>query len=297
MDLRGISVPVKIVAGEGKPAEGQVESKVVPKHKKNPEVGDKTTFYADTIYVEQADAASFAQDEELTLMDWGNAFVRTISRSSDSGPVISLEMELNLAGDFKKTKKKVTWLASPKAPSSPEDLTLVSLLDYDYLITKKKLEEDDNVEDLINPKTEYRRAQGAIIRFERKDFYIVARASDASNPSQKVELFIIPDGRASSVALKHQAPAAPAKDASKAAKTPSKDKQAAMKAKKGAEAYSKLPELATAEAVKVVIKSDGSHGYNIPVKIKMYKVDSPHGHEAYETPPTTAMYDMRPINE
>ncbi|KAL7341781.1 hypothetical protein BJY59DRAFT_719763 [Rhodotorula toruloides] len=87
-------------------------------------------------------------------MDWGNAFVRTISRSSDSGPVISLEMELNLAGDFKKTKKKVTWLASPKAPSSPEDLTLVSLLDYDYLITKKKLEEDDNVEDLINPKTD-----------------------------------------------------------------------------------------------------------------------------------------------
>ncbi|KAJ8292069.1 putative glutamate--tRNA ligase, cytoplasmic [Rhodotorula toruloides] len=300
-------VPVKIVGGEGKPAEGQVESKVVPKHKKNPEVGEKTTFYTDTIYVEQADAASFAQDEELTLMDWGNAFVRKISRSSDSGPVTSLEMELNLAGDFKKTKKKVTWLASPKAPSSPEDLTQVSLLDYDYLITKKKLEEDDNVEDLINPTTEYRTdavadhnvaslAQGTIIQFERKGFYIVDRAFDASNPSQRVELILIPDGRASSVALKHQAPSAPAKDASKASKTPSKDKQAAMKAKKGAEAIS-LPELAPAEAVEVVLKSDGSRGYDIPVKTKMYKVDSPHGHEAYETPTTTSMYEMRPINE
>jgi glutamyl-tRNA synthetase len=61
-------------------------------------------------------------------MDWGNAFVRKISRSSDSGPITSLEMELNLAGDFKKTKKKVTWLASPKTPSSPEDLTQVSTL-------------------------------------------------------------------------------------------------------------------------------------------------------------------------
>jgi hypothetical protein len=45
----------------------QVESKVVPKHKKNADVGNKTTYYADTIYVEQADAASFAQDEEVSL--------------------------------------------------------------------------------------------------------------------------------------------------------------------------------------------------------------------------------------
>jgi glutamyl-tRNA synthetase len=44
-------------------------------------------------------------------------------------------MELNLASDFKRTKKKVTWLASPKTPSAPEDLTQVSLIDYDYLIT------------------------------------------------------------------------------------------------------------------------------------------------------------------
>ncbi|BGP30734.1 glutamate--tRNA ligase [Rhodotorula toruloides] len=32
-------------------------------------------------------------------------------------------------------------------------------------------------------------------------------------------------------------------------------------------------------------------------KTKTYKVDSPHGHEAYETPTTTSMYETRPINE
>ncbi|BGP30888.1 glutamate--tRNA ligase [Rhodotorula toruloides] len=132
--------------------------------------------------------------------------------------------------------------------------------------------------------------------FELKGLYIVDRACDASKPLQKVELILNPDDRESSVALKHQAAAAPAEDASKATMTLSKDKQAAMKAKKSVKSTPRLPELAQAEAVEVVLKSDDSRGYN-SVKTKMYKVDSPHGHEAYETPTTTSTYEMRPINE
>lgn len=59
-------VPVKIIGGEGKP-DGKVEIKDLPKHKKNEAVGTKKTYYSETIYVEQADAASFAQDEEVSL--------------------------------------------------------------------------------------------------------------------------------------------------------------------------------------------------------------------------------------
>jgi len=40
----------------------------VPKHKKNPDVGTKTTCYADKVFVEQADAATFAQDEEVRYL-------------------------------------------------------------------------------------------------------------------------------------------------------------------------------------------------------------------------------------
>ncbi|POY72872.1 hypothetical protein BMF94_4032 [Rhodotorula taiwanensis] len=317
LDKEGL-VRVKIVSGEGKPAPGQVESKEVLKHKKNPDVGTKTTFYADEIFVEQADAASFQQDEEVTLMDWGNAIVRKISRSGAAdGPVESLEMELHLAGDFKKTKKKVTWIAAPS------DVTPVTLLDYDYLITKKKLEEDDKVEELINPKTEFRTAAiadhnirslaaGTIIQFERKGFYIVDRAFDSSKPDQAAELILIPDGKASSIALKYQDPNTPAagaaapaakegKGAKKAAggKTPAKDKDAAAQAKKAGKAPGVkvgLPEMAPNEPVDSVLKSEGSKGYHIAVRTKMYRVEPPYGTQAVETPVDTKMHEVKPFD-
>jgi glutamyl-tRNA synthetase len=112
-------------------------------------------------------------------MDWGNAIVR--SKSVDaSGTVTSIEMDLYLEGDFKKTKKKITWLAQP---SSQYPLIPVTLLDYDYLITKKKLEETDNVKDFITPITEFKEfaladanvkdlKKGDYLQFERKAYFI-----------------------------------------------------------------------------------------------------------------------------
>ncbi|BGP43370.1 glutamate--tRNA ligase [Rhodotorula kratochvilovae] len=305
-------VPVTILSGEGKPAPGEVEAREVPKHKKNPDVGIKTTYYADKIFVEQADAASFAQDEEVTLMDWGNAIVRSIARDA-SGAVTALEVDLNLAGDFKKTKKKVTWLAGPRAPSRAEDLVKCTLLDYDYLITKKKLEEDDSVEALLTPQTEFRTAaladanvaslpKGAIIQFERKGFYIVDRAFDPSTPDQPAELIYIPDGKASSIALKYQPPVADKPAAKKGKATPAKDKDAAAQQAKKTIATPKpaagrLPEVAPTEAVETVLRSEGDKGYAIPVKTKMYAVPNPHGGESVEIPVTTDMYKVKPVNE
>ncbi|GAA5905485.1 hypothetical protein JCM6882_004765, partial [Rhodosporidiobolus microsporus] len=312
-------VPVTVIGGAGAPAPGQVESKQNPKHKKNPDVGLKTTYYSSSFFVEQADAASFAADEEVTFMDWGNAFIRSIKKSGDK--VEALEVELNLDGDFKKTKKKVTWVASPEAGKGAEALTPVELVDYDYLITKKKLEEDDSVEELLTPKTEYRvpafadanvasLAAGTIIQFERKGFYIVDRAYDPASPSSPAVCIFIPDGKASSIALKHQVPAAASsakdgKDAKKA-KTPAKDKAAAVQAKQqGKEGKGKadpavvmgLPEVAPLEAVETVLKSEGSRGFDIPVKTKMYRSTPLNGGEDYPVPVTTKMHEVRPVHE
>lgn len=41
------------------------ELKTLPLHKKNPDVGQKQTVYLDTILLEQEDAQSFADNEEV----------------------------------------------------------------------------------------------------------------------------------------------------------------------------------------------------------------------------------------
>lgn len=44
------------------------ESKTLPKHKKNPEVGEKKTWFTKTISIEQDDAASFEDNEEVVFL-------------------------------------------------------------------------------------------------------------------------------------------------------------------------------------------------------------------------------------
>ena len=83
-------------------------------------------------------------------MDWGNAIVKVIDKSkTNPNAVTELELQLHLEGDFKKTKKKITWLANTTNVSE------VELVDYGYLIKKKKLEEGDEIENFITKKNEF----------------------------------------------------------------------------------------------------------------------------------------------
>lgn len=143
-------------------------------------------------------------------MDWGNAIVRSKSVDS-SGKVTSIEMDLHLEGDFKKTEKKITWLAQP---SSEHPLIPVTLLDYDYLITKKKLEENDSIKDFITPVTEFKELaladanvkdlkKGDYLQLERKGYFIF----DAENKEDgRLEFIRIPDGKAANLASKASQP-------------------------------------------------------------------------------------------
>lgn len=80
-------------------------------------------------------------------MDWGNVIIKKINKQGDV--VSSIDAELHLEGDFRKTEKKVTWLADT------DDKIEVEIHDFDHLITKDKLEENDNFEDFITEKTEF----------------------------------------------------------------------------------------------------------------------------------------------
>lgn len=148
----------------------------------------------------QEDAKLFEQGEEITLMAWGNAIARKINSSSPDyrSPVVDIELELHLEGDVKKTEKKVTWLSTEGQSRTP-----VELADFDYLLTKDKLEEDDNWEDFLTEQTEFRSAAfcdanlaacktGDIIQLERKGYF---RVDAPYKDGKAAVLFSIPTGK------------------------------------------------------------------------------------------------------
>ncbi|KAK9366944.1 tRNA synthetases class I, catalytic domain-containing protein [Lipomyces kononenkoae] len=178
---------------EGGPAEPYTEEK--PKHKKNADVGIKKVIYSSEIYIDQDDAQTIKDNEEVTLMDWGNAIMKTIRRDGDK--VTGIDAVLHLEGDFRKTEKKITWLAAT------DDATPVDLVDFDYLITKEKLGETDDVADFVTPNTEFKTPaladlnvrdmkEGEIIQFERKGYYRLDKPYSEGSPAV---FFTIPDGK------------------------------------------------------------------------------------------------------
>ncbi|KAG0151356.1 hypothetical protein CROQUDRAFT_36753 [Cronartium quercuum f. sp. fusiforme G11] len=234
---------VKAIISGGK---DQFHVETLPAHKKNPDAGTKDTTFGPVIYLEQEDALSFEENEEITLMDWGNAIVRA-KMTSKSGVVTEIQLDLHLEGDFKKTKKKVHWLAAVDQASVAskeigKGLQNVVLLDYDYLITKKKIEEEDEIDDFITPVSEFidnaiadgnirKMKKGDILQFERKGYYIVDKplgetTTLASGSGEDwVELIRIPDGRAAGIASKATPPAPAVVKASRSKKAGDKDAQ------------------------------------------------------------------------
>jgi len=174
-----------------------VEVATVPKHNKNPAVGNKASYRAATVLIEQVDAQAVSEGEEITLMSWGNCVVREVARDA-AGAVTGVTAELHLAGDVKKTKLKTTWLADV-----PE-LVELETREFGHLLTKAKVEEDDAIEDIANRDSVKVTAmlgdpnmrnlnRGDTLQLERKGFYIVDQAMAA--PGQKLVLFHIPDGK------------------------------------------------------------------------------------------------------
>jgi glutamyl-tRNA synthetase len=170
--------------------------KTVPAHPKNPDVGTKEIIGLNKIWIDIADAKEIEDGEEITLMQWGNAIVEKVMKDSN-GVITKMVGRLNLDGDFKLTKKKLHWL--PRI----ENLVPVKMEYYDYIITKPKIEENDVVEDLINPKSKWaitgfgakeiaHLKKGDRLQVERKGYFVV---DVPASQSKEVVLINIPDGK------------------------------------------------------------------------------------------------------
>lgn len=178
-------------------------------HPKHPDIGTKLVGRSNTIIIEQDDAILIQDNEEVTLMNWGNAIVNKIVKDNDI--ITDIYATLNITGDVKKTDKKLTWIAIDSSNNNDNDtvtssnLVRLELVEFDHLITAFKLEEDTKVEDVINPHsktviTAYGEPAlnnvtvGQIIQLNRKGFYYVDKVNNSSN-NNVITLHNVPDGR------------------------------------------------------------------------------------------------------
>ena len=163
----------------------------------DPTVGNKVVRFSSSLLIDTFDAASFTVGEEITLMDWGNCFVRRMDKGA-SGKVEEIGVELNLSGDFKATKKKVTWLAALT------DLVPLTLVELDHVISKKKLDMADDVFKLINPDSWTETTamgdqnlrnvkKGDILQINRKGYYICDKPFISK--ASPMTLIKVPDGK------------------------------------------------------------------------------------------------------
>ncbi|KAJ8604532.1 hypothetical protein CTAYLR_000966 [Chrysophaeum taylorii] len=163
-----------------------VTAPLVPK---DPELGTRAVRVGSRVLLEEEDARSLVVGEEVVLMRWG---VVKITKNKKE-----VEAEFVPDGVVKK-KRSLHWLAATP------DLVEAILVEYDYLIAKPKLEEDDQLTDpgVLTPvsKVETRALvdpalknlqQGAVVQLERRGFYRV----DIAYP-QHLKLILIPDGKA-----------------------------------------------------------------------------------------------------
>jgi glutamyl-tRNA synthetase len=171
-------------------------------HPKNEAVGSKAVIYGRELWIEKDDAAAIEVGEKITLMKWGNV---TISKKEESDGSFTLYGTVDPEDkDFKKTKK-ITWVCA-----DPDTTVEITLVEYDHLITKKKVEENDDVKQLVNhnSRIEYTAIaegslrtiqKGASIQLERRGYFFVDQA--IFGESKKLRLNFIPDGKTKSMSV------------------------------------------------------------------------------------------------
>ncbi|KAF2176284.1 ribosomal protein L25-like protein [Zopfia rhizophila CBS 207.26] len=126
-------------------------------------------------------------------MNWGNAIVRELKNAGDV--ITELQLELHLEGNFRKTEKKMTWLAAQGS------LLEAEFLEVGYLLTKDMLKGDDLDDYLATDTTVMIEAlcranlvglkEGDVLQLERKGYFRVDK-SVCHEPEGRAVLFKIP---------------------------------------------------------------------------------------------------------
>ena len=157
---------------------------------KDPSFGKRLVRIGKKVLLETVDTEGMEVGENIVLTRWGVVKLTKVEGG--------LEGVFDPDGDVKAAKRKLSWIADV-ADNIP-----VVLSEFDNLISKEKLEEEDKFEDFINPDTQAETEvigdpglktlkENDIIQLERRGFYRVDRPY--VNESKPLMLFMIPDGK------------------------------------------------------------------------------------------------------
>ena len=159
-------------------------------HPKDPALGKRVIRLAKEVLLETVDAETIELGESIVLIRWGVFKVTKVEGG--------LEAVFVPDGVFKDVKKKFSWLADVSTN------TKCVLTEFDNLLTKDRLEEEDNFEDYINPNTIAETEvvgdallktlqQHDIVQLERRGYYRVDRPYLSED--KPIMLFMVPDGK------------------------------------------------------------------------------------------------------
>eukprot|EP01061_Rhynchopus_euleeides_P034062 TRINITY_DN57748_c0_g1_i1.p2 TRINITY_DN57748_c0_g1~~TRINITY_DN57748_c0_g1_i1.p2 ORF type:complete len:815 (+),score=421.32 TRINITY_DN57748_c0_g1_i1:147-2591(+) len=170
--------------------------KTRPLHAKNLDLGERDFYcFGKRVLLEEEDMALVKDDEEVTLMSWGNVVFQGATRSADGKRITAAKARNHPEGSVKKTQK-LTWLAD-----CPENRVPVELVEYDHLITTVKPDPENPIEDVVNRDSKAvtmawgegackNIKKGDIVQFERRGYYI------CDSVSPHLVMINIPDGKA-----------------------------------------------------------------------------------------------------
>jgi glutamyl-tRNA synthetase len=174
--------------------EGGVHALAVPKHPKNDALGLRPIRVGQKIWLEGDDAAALKAGDEVVLMRWGLVRLTAATADGFAGEVVP-------DGVVKK-KKTLSWLADT------EDLVDLVLVEYDYLIAKAKLDEDDDLATpgVLTPVSKVETpargdpmiklcSKNDVIQLERRGFFRVDAPWNMKAKSDPIRLIYIPDGK------------------------------------------------------------------------------------------------------
>jgi glutamyl-tRNA synthetase len=180
----------------------QLEPHKVNWHPKDDNMGTRTQNRYNKLLIEYDDAKELEEGQKLTLYKWGNSLVTKIEKDNEkiTGVYVKLTPEDT---NFKKTKV-AHWV-----PLHDKANIKVTLVEFDHLITAKKLDDGVDIETVVNKLSRYETIalaeieitnvkEGEVIQLERRGNYYVDKVAHGDQP---MILHFIPDGKSKTVSV------------------------------------------------------------------------------------------------